>query len=161
GDGVAGVGETVHEHAVRGAEDVEDVVGEGDAAEGDVAGGDAFGEGGEVGLETVGLHAEHLAGAAETADDLVGDEEDVVFFEDLGDGGPVAGRGRDDTAGALDGFADHGGDGFGAFAGDGLFEVVDEFGDEGVVGEAVAVAVGVGGEGVDVAGGGGTEAFVV
>ncbi len=41
------------------------------------------------------------------------------------------------------------------------FEVVDEFGDEFLVGETVAVAVFVGGHGVDVAGDAGAEAFVV
>ena len=120
----------MHEHAVRLGHDVEDLVGDGDAAERDVAGGDALGEGGDVRLEAVRLHAEHLAGAAEAADDLVGDQQDVVLLEDRGDRGPVAVRRHDHSAGALDRLADHGGDGVGAFARDRLLELVRELGDE-------------------------------
>ena len=61
------------------AQGVPDLVADADAAERDVAGGDALGEGDDVRGDAVLLHAEHRAGAAEAADHLVEDEQDVVL----------------------------------------------------------------------------------
>src|SRR5215207_7184288 len=60
------------------------------------------------------LAPEPFAGAPETADHLVGDEQDVALAADPLDGGPVACWWYDHAAGALHGLADEGGDVVGA-----------------------------------------------
>ena len=78
--------------------------------------GQALGDGDEVGLDAVMVGAEHRAEAAEAGDDLVGDQQDVVFLEHRLDLLPVAGGRRHDAAGAEDRLADEGGDGIRPFA---------------------------------------------
>ena len=51
-----------------------------------------------------------MAGPAEAADHLVGDQQDVVLLADLLDLGPVGLRRNDHAAGTLDRLADESGD---------------------------------------------------
>ena len=161
GDRVPGVGEAVHEHPVWVGHHVEDCIGHRDAAERDVAGGDALGERGDIGLEAVGLLAEHLSGASESADDLVGDEEDIVLLEDRLDDAPIPVRRHHHAAGALNRLADHRRDRAGALFGDQLLELLRQRGQEFVLGHPLGVAVGVRRRKVDVPGHAGAESFVV
>src|SRR6202008_1624516 len=75
-----------------------------------VAGVDALRGRHQVRLDPEGLAAEPPAGAAESADHLVRDQQDPVFAADALDLRPVAGRRDDHAARALDRFADEGRD---------------------------------------------------
>jgi hypothetical protein len=55
------------------------LVGDDDARQRRIGRGEAFGDGDEVRLHAVMVGAEHRAEAAETGDDFVGDQQDVVF----------------------------------------------------------------------------------
>ena len=63
----------------------------------------------------IGLTAPHLAGAGKAADDLVGDEQDVVLAQDRLDLLEIALRRKDRPAGSHDGLGEKGGDGVGPF----------------------------------------------
>ena len=89
-----------------------------------VAGGEALGAGDDVGLVAVALRAEHVAEAAERADDLVGDQQHVVLVADLADPLEVAGRRREAATGVLHRLEEHRGDGVGTLELDGLGDPV-------------------------------------
>ena len=71
------------------------------AAQGDVAVGNGFGEGHQVGLQVISLATKPVAGAAEAADDLIHDQQDVPLVADTLDLGPVSVRRDNYAAGAL------------------------------------------------------------
>ena len=71
------------------------------AAEGQVAGGHTLGEGHHVGRHAERLGAEPLAGAAESADHLVEDQQGAVLVAEPADPGEVALRRREHPARAL------------------------------------------------------------
>ena len=71
-----------------------------------VARGDALRKRHEVGLRPVIVGAEPLAGPAEAADNLVGNQQDAVIVADALHLGPVAVRGNDHPAGSLYRLAD-------------------------------------------------------
>ena len=101
-----------------------DLFGHHKGGEGKVRRGDLFREGHDVGFDPVGLAAEHVAGAAKAADDLVGDQEDVVFAQNCLDFLPI-GFGRHHHAPCPHhGFGNKGGDGLWAFGLDHRVEVV-------------------------------------
>ena len=98
-----------------------------------VAGGEALGAGDDVGLVVVALRAEHVAEAAERADDLVGDQQHVVLVADLADPLEVAGRGREAAAGVLHRLEEDRGDGVGTLELDGLGDPVGRPAAEGLL----------------------------
>ncbi|MND97776.1 hypothetical protein D3C80_901060 [compost metagenome] len=77
-----------------------------------------------VRLDAERLAGEHLAGSAETADDFVGDEKDVVFLQDGLNTGPVAIRRHQNAAGAHHRLAPEGGDRFRAFLEDQVLQIL-------------------------------------
>ena len=81
-------------------------------AEWEVATGYSLGEGDDVGIEIPEIAGEPISDSAEGGDDLVGDEEDVVFAKQIAQLGEVARRRGNDAARALDRLDEHGGDGF-------------------------------------------------
>ena len=85
-----------------------------DPAHGKIAGSQTFGDGHEVGLETVVVRAKPTAGATEAADYLVDNQQDVVFLADTGNLGPIAFGWDDDTPGPLDRLTDERTDAIGA-----------------------------------------------
>ncbi len=107
GDRVSRVGEAVVELAAL-VERLHHLIAHHHAAHGQVAGGHALGDGHQVRCVAVVVAAEPFAGAAEAADDFVGDEEDVVTRENLADLRPVAGWRNDHAAGPLDRLGDKG-----------------------------------------------------
>ena len=107
---VPGPGEAVGELAALLDQHVRHPVRDHRAAERLVAGGDALGDRHEVRLDAEVLAAEPLAGAAETADHLVGDQQDPVLAADALDLRPVGRRRHDHAARALHRLADEGGD---------------------------------------------------
>ena len=66
----------------------------------------ALGDGDDIRLDAVMLRAKHGPQPSETGDDLVGDQQDIVFLEHRLNRGPVACRRRNDTARSQHGFAD-------------------------------------------------------
>ncbi len=74
---------------------VGDGAGDNDAAQGHIARGDALAHGDDVRHYAPVVDAEPLAGAAKTAHDLVGDQEDAVSVAYLSDARPIV-VGRDD-----------------------------------------------------------------
>src|SRR5690606_7072688 len=70
--------------------------------------GESLGNRHQVRAQIVVLAAEPFTGASETADHLVGDEQDVVTREDLAHPWPVAVRRHYHPAGALDRLGDEG-----------------------------------------------------
>ena len=95
----------------------------------------------DVGLDAVELAGEHLAGAAEAADHLVGDEHHVMLAADGLNLLPIALGRHDDAAGAHHGLADEGGDRVGPLLADHLVELLGEARREGLLAlarEAVA-----------------------
>ena len=111
-----------------------------------VARGHALGAGDDVGLVAELGGAEHLPHPPEGADDLVGDQQDVVLVADLADPLEVAGRGREAAAGVLHRLEEDRGDGVGALELDRLGDPVRGPAAEGllVVAEVVGAAVEVG-----------------
>ena len=80
GGRVARVGQAVGELAATAQQHLGHLVVDHAATQGHVAVGDRLGEGDQVRLHAIGLAAKPAAGAAEAADDLVGDEQDIPFF---------------------------------------------------------------------------------
>ena len=78
--------------------------------DGQIGRGQRLGDGDDVGLQPVGLAAEHVARAPETADDLVGDEQDVVLLQDRLDLVEICGRRQQHAARAHDRLGDEGRD---------------------------------------------------
>src|SRR6218665_3965083 len=74
----------------------------------------------------VGFAAEHPSGAAETGDDFVDDEKNVVFLQDRLHALEVTGRWHDHAARAAHRLRNEGGHGFGAFLEDQLLQVVGD-----------------------------------
>ncbi len=75
-----------------------------------------------MGLHAIGGRAPHIAGSAETADHLIGDQHHVIFLEHRLDLVPIR-RGRENrAAGAHHGFGDHRRHGVGTLAEDALLE---------------------------------------
>src|SRR3954449_6897021 len=109
-------------------ERLDDRVGRDDRAHRRVRAREALGRRDDVRLVAVLLGAEVVAEAAERADDLVGDHQDVVLVADLADALEVALGRREAAAGVLDRLHDHGGDRLGALeldpVRDGLGEVL-------------------------------------
>ena len=101
-----------------------DLVRDDDAGQRRVGRGQALGDGDQVGLDAVVVGAEHRAEPAEAGDDLVGDQQHVVFLQHRLDLLPVAGRRRHDAAGAEDRLADEGGDRVRPLGQDHLLELV-------------------------------------
>ncbi len=105
--------------------------------------------GDHVGLELERLRAPHVCGAVEPADDLVDDEQEVVFLEDRLDFVEIGRRRNDHAAGTHDRLGDEGGDRLGILAQDQLLEILGEPGRKRLLafarmGEAVMMrAVGV------------------
>src|SRR3954451_20692542 len=95
-------------------ERLDDRVGRDDRAHRGVRAREALGRRDDVRLVAVLLGAEVVAEAAERADDLVGDHQDVVLVADLADALEVALGRREAAAGVLDRLHDHGGDRLGA-----------------------------------------------
>ena len=79
---MAGIGEAMEEFAALVEESCDDAIGERHGADRQVARGQALGHRHDVGLEPHGLEAQPVAGAAEAADDFVGNEQDAVFAAD-------------------------------------------------------------------------------
>jgi hypothetical protein len=73
-------------------------------------------------MQVVGLAAPHVAGPAEAADHLIGDEQQVVFANDGLHLLPIRARRGQPTAGAHDRLADERANGVGAFAQDHFFK---------------------------------------
>src|SRR4051794_25580283 len=90
-DRVAAERVAVGEHRALLEERLHQLVAGDHRAEWGVTGGDALGAGDHVRLVPVALRAEHVAEAAERADDLVGDEQHVVLVADLADPLEVSG----------------------------------------------------------------------
>ena len=80
----------------------------------------------DVGRDAERLAAEHVAGAAEAADHLVGDEQHVVLAQHLLDLREIARRRHDHAARAHHRLGDEGGDGVGILALDQRVEVVGQ-----------------------------------
>ncbi len=93
-----------------------------DAAERKIARRHALGEGDDVGQHVPVLEREPLAGAAETGDDLVRDEEHVVLVADLPHQREVVVGGVEHPAPAVDRLGDEGGHRVRTLAHDGLFQ---------------------------------------
>jgi hypothetical protein len=109
GGRVARIGVAVGELAAVGDDHLGHAVADQRPAQRQVARGHGLGEGHQVRLQVVGLAAEPLAGAAEAADDLVHDQQDVALGADAFDFRPVAVRRNDNAAGALHRLGDEGG----------------------------------------------------
>jgi len=104
-DGMAPVGEAVAEGAerVRVLIDwTEQFVVYGNCRDREVGARELLGERHELRRHVPGLCTEPSAGAPESGDDLVGDQQDVVAAQDLANRGPVA-LGRRDSAAGTDG----------------------------------------------------------
>ena len=78
------------------------------------------------GLQIEGLRPEHVAGAAEAADHLVDDEQDVVLLQDRLHAIEVGRRRHDHAAGAHHRLGEERGDRIGTLAQDQLLEVRGE-----------------------------------
>ena len=109
GERVAGVGVAVEKGFAGvfglvgvGVEGVEDFWRGERGAQRHVAGGEAFGEAEEVGGYLFVFAGEHFAGAAESGEDFVGDEEDVVARAEVADFAEGAGGVEEHSSGALD-----------------------------------------------------------
>ena len=113
-DRVAAEGVAVGEHVAAGEEGLHQPVGGDHRAERGVPGGDALRRGDHVGLVAEAGGAEHVAEAAEGADDLVGDQEHVVLVADLADPLEVARGRREAAAGVLHRLEEDRGDRVGA-----------------------------------------------
>ena len=117
-------------------------------ADGGVAGGHPLRAGDDVGGVAEVRAGEHRPDAAEGADDLVGDEQDVVLVADLADPLEVAGGRREAAAGILHRLEEDRGDGLGSLELDRLGDAVGGPAPEGlgvlpqVLGGAVEVGVG-------------------
>ena len=126
---MAGISHTMRERTVALAaldQPVIDGLGDQGGRDRHVGARERLGHGHDVGGDAVGVATEHVAGAPETGDDLVGHHQDVMLFQHRLDLCEVAGRRHDDAAGALHRLGEEGGDGVGAFAGDQGFEVGDQ-----------------------------------
>jgi hypothetical protein len=115
-------------------------------AQRDVAGGQALGGGDDVGRVVVLQPTEVLAEAAEAADHVVRDHQDVVAVADLADPLEVSGRRREAAAGVLHRLEEDGGDGVRALELDRLGDPVGRpdaelLGAHRLVGAAVVVGV--------------------
>ena len=87
-----------------------------------VAGRQRLGAAQDVRPHAEGGRAEHVAGAAETANDLVGDQQQVVFRQHRLHLLEIGGGRHHHAAGAHHRFGDEGGDGVRAFRNDELFQ---------------------------------------
>ena len=79
---MAARGEAMSEHADLGrivGERLIDLVGEQDCRQRDIGRGHRLRDHHEIGLDAIGLASEHVAGAAEAGDHLVGDDQHVVL----------------------------------------------------------------------------------
>ena len=126
---MAGIGHAMREGAVALAaldQTVIDGLGDQRGRDRHIGTRERLGHGHDVGLDAVGVAAEHVAGAPESGDDLVGHHQDVVFFKHRLDLCEVAGRRHDHTTRTLHRLGEKGGDGVGAFARDQGFEVGDQ-----------------------------------
>ena len=101
GRGMPGIGEAVAEFSAAPGQYLRDALADHHTAERLVAVGDRLGEGHQVWLHAVVDIAEPFAGAPETADHLVHDQQDVVLREHATHFGPVALGCNDHAAGAL------------------------------------------------------------
>lgn len=123
-DGVAAICIGVHPRLAGAIHDLRDLVADADAAEGEVARRDRLGELQEIRLNAPVLKSEHLAGAAEPRDDLIGHQQHVVLVADLANARKVVVLRHDGAAGALNRLRDEHGHRIGAFLEDGLLEFV-------------------------------------
>ncbi len=108
GHGVGRIGIAVVEIAVL-ADDLGNHIADKRAADRHIARREALGDRHDMRLDAEGLGAEPVAGAAKAGDDLVGDQEDAVFFDDALDLGPVGARRDNNAARALHRLADESG----------------------------------------------------
>ena len=144
---MAGVGVAVPEHAELGrllGDRLVDTLRHHGRGEWHVTAGQRLGAGDDVGLHVVGLAAPHPAGAAEAADHLVGDQQDVVVLQDRLDQVEVPGRRRDDAARPHYRLGNEGRDVFRAFLLDQRLQLPSEARGEGLLaladlGEAIVV----------------------
>ena len=131
GDGRAGgmsrIGEAVSEQSDLGALPAQaliDLLVEHHRGDGQVSRRDRLGHGDHVGVQIVGLRSPHVAGAAESADHFVRDEEDVVLLQERLHLVEVGRGRRNDAAGAHHGFGYERRDGLRPFLEDLLLEIV-------------------------------------
>ena len=108
GERVAVVGEAGREGLVTPR--VRDLAAHAQGAQLDVRRSQALGDGHEIGLDAPDVHGEPLAGAAEAAHDLIGDEHDAVLVADVAHALHVAVGRDEDAVGADDGLEDEAGD---------------------------------------------------
>ncbi len=115
-------------------------------ADGGVAAGHRLGAGDHVRHVAEVVAGEHRPDPPERADDLVGDQQDVVGVADLAHPVEVAGRGREAAAGVLHRLQEHRRDRLGPLEQDGLLDAVGRPAAErlGVVAQVLRGAVGVG-----------------
>jgi hypothetical protein len=105
GDRVPGIGIPVIE-VTAGIDAIGDTVGHDGPTDGRVAGRQTLGDGHDVRADAKGLAAEPIAGSAKSANDLIGNQQNVMGIANTLDFGPI-GRWRDDNpACALNGFRD-------------------------------------------------------
>ena len=109
-DRVPRIGVAVVEFAALFDERLGDLVRHHHRADRQVAGRKPLGEAHQIGRDAKSIGAEPLAGAAKAADHFVGDQQNAAFLADPVDLWPIGVRWNDHTAGALDRFADEGGD---------------------------------------------------
>ena len=76
---MTGVGIAVIELATLVEELTDQFLGNGHCTDGKITRGEAFGHNHDIGPETHGFEAPPVAGAAEAADDLIGDHQDPYF----------------------------------------------------------------------------------
>ena len=136
GYGVSGVGEAVREIAeLSGVPGygVSDLFADDRRGDRQIGGRQRLRHRHDVGLYAEGFAAEHISGAAEPADHLIGNEQDVVPTQHLLNAGKIVARRDDDAARAIHGFCDEGGDRVRSFANDHLLEIADQPVDEGLL----------------------------
>ena len=106
------------EHRFRAGEAFHHPGRDGGGPEGDVARGDALGKAPQISLHAPQPRTEHVAGAPEAGDHLVGDQQHAVAVADFTYPRPVVRRRHDDAAGALDRLGDECGNRVGALKDD-------------------------------------------
>ena len=122
---MAGVGEAVQPGLIlrRAVHGVEDAVADLDAAQRQVTAGDPFGEGQDVRFDAETVQREHLAGAPEAADHLVGDQQNVVLVADGAHTRKIVVRRHEYAADALHRLGDHRGHRLRPFTQDRLLQI--------------------------------------